>query len=686
MKLHDLFALTLLATGAVRPALADSDVPADSTARLALPEIVVTATRTPEKLLRVPASVTLINRGRFSEGRGISLKDALLEAPGVFAQSRSGGQDTRLTIRGFGARGAGERSNAGVSRGIRVLTDGIPISEPDGRTSLDLADLGGVDQVEVTRSNASALYGNASGGVVNLRTNLDFEEPFRQVRVKGGSYGYHREQAFVGARFGDSRATVSLGNSTFDGWREHSATSTSLLQARVKAVLDPRTKLGILLDATSNLNRYPGPLTAAQLDSAPEMANRNFLARNERRINRIARLGTSIEHRFSADRELSGALWTEAKKLQRSERNRFRDFNRGHVGATAQLLQRLTLSDRARATLSLGGDEAWQDGSVLFYNLGPGGTRGTTQIADSREAANSAGGYVQAEVTLNDTWSARVAARYDDVYYLSEDHTDPSLNAKHTFSRWTPKASLAWLRDRHTVFVTLGGGVEAPAFNEIDPPAPFDTLTSINPFLRTTHSSTLEAGARGVLADGSLKYDAALYWITVNDDFIPYDGGVYYFTAGKTRRQGAELGLDWSPVERLALRGAFTLSRNRYVDYKNNTGDFKDNRVAGLPENVSHVTARYALRQGFFGELKGTWVGSYFANDANSARVPAYALLGIRVGYTGIFETRAIHAYVGVENLTDQKYVESVFINGLNGQFFEPGLPRNFIAGLTIGL
>lgn len=667
-------------------ARAESDTPADTTARLALPEIVVTATRTPERLLRVPASITLVDRGRYSEGRGLSLKDALLEVPGVFAQSRSGGQDTRLSIRGFGARGSGERSNAGVSRGIRVMTDGIPISEPDGRTSLDLADLGGADGIEVSRSNASALYGNASGGVINLRTNLEFERPFQQLRFKSGAYGYHREQAFLGTRFGDSRATVAVGNSTFDGWREHSATSTSLLQARVKAALDANTKLGVLLDATNNLNRYPGPLTAAQLDSAPEQANRTFVTRNERRINRIARLGATIEHSFNADREISGSLWTEAKKLQRSERNRFRDFNRGHLGATGILVQRVNVSEAARATLSLGGDEAWQDGSVLFYNLGPGGSRGPNQIADSREAANSAGGFLQGEVTLNDTWSARVAARYDDVYYLSEDHIDPSLNAKHTFSRWTPKASLAWFKERHTVFVSLGGGVEAPAFNEIDPPAPFDTLTSINPFLKTTHSTTFEAGARGVLCEGSLKYDAALYWINVSDDFIPYDGGAYYFTAGKTRRQGAELGLDWTPVERLSLRGAFSLSRNRYVEYKRNAEDFKDNRVAGLPAQLIHATGRYALRQGFFGELNTTWIGSYFADDANRARVPAYALLGARVGYTGTFETRTIHAYVGVENLTDQRYVESVFINGASGQYFEPGLPRSVSAGLTLGL
>ncbi|MEO8333711.1 MAG: hypothetical protein ABI664_01980 [bacterium] len=41
--------------------------------------------------------------------------------PGLIAQSRYGTSDIRRIIRGYGARGAGDRSNAGTSRGIRVV-------------------------------------------------------------------------------------------------------------------------------------------------------------------------------------------------------------------------------------------------------------------------------------------------------------------------------------------------------------------------------------------------------------------------------------------------------------------------------------------------------------------------------------------------------------------------------------
>ncbi len=110
----------------------------------------------PESLAGTPAAVSVVDRSDYADRRGMSLEDALASVPGVFVQSRSGGQDVRVTIRGFGARGNGERSNTGTVRGIRVLTDGIPVTEPDGRTSLDLIDLGATDRIEVARSNASS--------------------------------------------------------------------------------------------------------------------------------------------------------------------------------------------------------------------------------------------------------------------------------------------------------------------------------------------------------------------------------------------------------------------------------------------------------------------------------------------------------------------------------------------------
>jgi len=665
---------------------AANEAPAD-TAVVPIPGITVTGARSPEAALKTPAAQTVIPRGSFEMSRQISLADALDRVPSVFTQSRAGAQDVRITIRGYGARGNGERSNAGNMRGIRVMTDGIPLTEPDGRTSLELVDLGGTNQIEVLRSNGAVLYGNASGGVVHLRTSLNFPSPYLEFQERAGAFGYHREQGVLGYTLGSARASMSAYNSHFDGWREHSQSSTTSIQNRATIPIDEATRLGLLLDFVSNFNRYPGPLTQAQLDSFPEQANPTFVARDERRFNRVGRVGATFAHDMSEAQHLSAAAWVEPKVLQRSERNRFRDFTRYHVGGNA-LWSLETPVGSNRAIWTVGGDEQFQDGSIQFYTLEPDGSRGTGLIQNKREGANSAGVFAQAELRVGPQWSVRLATRYDNLWYISEDRIDPTLNAAQHFTHVTPKGSIARYFSSHTLYASIGGGVEAPAFNEIDPPPPYDTLTSLNPFLEPMQSTTYEVGAKGTLVKegrglGRVGYDVALYWIDVTNDIVPFNGGAYFFTAGKSRRRGGELGLDWTPVNPLTVRGALTLSNNEYVEYENDLGNFDGNEVAGLPSTFADGEVRWRLVPGF--SVAGRWkhVDDYFVDDANTASVEAFDIFGAEAEYTRPLSFGSLRAFVAVENLSDEDYVASAFINGINGQYFEPGLPRNVSAGLT---
>jgi iron complex outermembrane recepter protein len=682
--LFSLFLFPLVASAADSPDAARPD-----TLVVPLQEVVVTGVRVPEAALKVPAAITIVDRARFENTRALNLSEALVSVPGVVAQSRAGAQDVRVTIRGYGARGSGERSNSGVMRGIRVLTDGIPITEPDGRTAFDLVDLAVTDRVEVSRTNASALYGNASGGVINLRTNLDFAAPWQEYRQYVGAWGFHREQGVFGLTAGRGRGVFTLGNTTFDGWRDHSQSTGTQAHVRFDTPVGEGDHLGVLMDGVSDLNRFPGALTLEQYTQDPSMANPAYVTRDERRRNRIGRMALTFDRHAEESHDLSLTAYVEPKFLQRSERNRFREFNRAHLGGSAvyRLLTRPATTIESRS--SAGFDDGFQDGSVLFYDLVEG-HRGPNLIANSREGANAAGGFVQQELVWRERWSARVALRYDDLWYISEDHIDPSLDATKHFTHLTPKGSVAFLGGAYTLYAALGGGVEAPAFNEIDPPPAVESSTSINPFLEPMLSTTYEVGAKGgtplPARLGHLRYDAALYWIDVSNDIIPYDGGAYYFTAGKSRRKGAEVGLDWLPVERLMVGVSGTLSDNVYLDYVNQFGDFSGNEVAGLPGATLSGLLRYAVGLGLSADLSVEHLGGYYADDANTAPVDAYTMLGASLGFERHLGVVAMRAFVSGSNLTDERYVASVFINGVNGQFYEPGLPKSWSAGLTLRL
>lgn len=648
-------------------------------------EIVVTGTRTPQDILGTPAAISVVDRKAFDQTRNLSLKEALTGVPGVFVQSRGGAQDVRITIRGYGARGNGERSNSGNMRGIRVLTDGIPVTEPDGRTSLDLIDLGSTDRIEVVRSNASALYGNASGGVLNLRTNLDFTEPWVEFAERAGSFGYHREQGVVGFTAGRATGSFSLLNSTFQGWRAHSESFTTIGNLRVAVPLDDATRFGLLVDGVSNLNRYPGALTAAQFAADEKQANPTFVSRDERRRNRVARVAATFDRYLEGGQNLSFALWAEPKVLQRSERNRWRDFNRYHLGGNAIWSGAFTTQSGMTARTTVGGDESYQDGAIQFYNLGPGGTKSTVVFANKREGANSAGGFLQQSLSW-DRWLVQASARYDNVWYISEDNVNPKLSATKRFTHITPKGSIAYRLERHTVYAALGGGVESPAFNEIDPPAPFDTLTSFNPFLEPMISTTYELGARGVLGNawGAWRYDVALYSIDVKNDIVPFGGGAFFFTAGKSQRRGVEVGLDWDPVQSMTLSGSVSASKNEYVEYTNDLGNFDGNDIAGLPAVVFASAVAYRWPHGVTTSVSVEGNSEYFVDDANTQKAFKYGLLNASIGYEHPTALGSVRAFVAGGNLLDKKHIASVFINGVSGQFFEAGLPANVSAGVSL--
>jgi iron complex outermembrane receptor protein len=645
----------------------------------------------PADIFKAAVAASEVDADELRTQRQIGLDEAVDMVPGAVSQSRSGGQDVRITIRGFGARGAGERSNAGTTRGIRILLDGFPITEPDGRTSLDLADIGALDRVRVVRSNASVLFGSASGGLIDLVTHTPFSKPFYELRTAYGQFGLTRAHAKGGFGIASTRVRFSVSDTRFDGWRDHSASRTTTVQASLLATPGKRTTLGVYLAGTNNDVDQPGALTWDEFEANPRQADPTYVTRDYRRENSLGRLGARLQQDFRQEDALVVAAFVEPKGLHRSERNRFRDFTRYHVGGSGLYKWTLPVGQSVHLRANSGIDAAYQDGSVLFYDLGPGGSRGTNLVANKREACANLGFYSEALLEPVEKWDLTVGARYDLARFVLEDYIDPGLDDARTMNSLSPRLAVAYhYRPAHRAYVALSGGVEAPAFNEIDPPPPWNTMTGLNPFLKPARSLTLEVGAKGLKTlsdDGKtyLRYDTAVYGLEVRDDIIPYDGGAYYLTAGKSRRAGVELGGELQTRFGMHARLAASVSHNEYIDYVNDLGDFGGNESAGIPSFGLDARLGYTAPQGLYAEGVLHALGEYFADDANRAAVPAYGILNLTAGFQRSFASHfQLDLFGGVENILDERYVASVFINGVNGRFYEPGVERNYLFGISV--
>lgn len=684
----------------------------EDTLNYTLQQVTVTATRYSEKLMEIPYAVTVIPSMQLKSVRGYGLDEVLSYVPGVLAQSRAGNQDVRLVIRGFGARGAGDRSNSGTSRGIRVMIDGIPETEPDGRTSFDLVDVNSAENIEVIRSNASATWGNAAGGVVNISTIPSGDEPFVNIRGLAGSFGFNQVTIQNFSTFSNGRISATLSNSNYEGWRNHSNSYRTLLNVGFNANLSPKSKLGVYVLGTTNTFHIPGPLTQKQYDESPQQANTTYEQRDERRFNRLARIGVTFDHEFDDMNSISAMTFVNPKFLQRSERGTFRNFTRYHLGGNVIYKNNLSLSETVQNKFIAGFDEAYQDGAILFYSLSASNNRGTTLKDNKREGANTLGAFAQDEIIFNNKLSVIIGARYDKVTYYSESFITQGYGLQEkSFEKLTPKAGITYrLTPNFSLYGNLGGGVEVPAGNETDPSSTYgqDLVYLLNPLLEPIKSTTYEAGIKHFIFAGdnsflkAITYEAAFYFIDIQNDIIPYRGGRFYFTAGKTNRTGIEIGTNMQFDYGVSLQGTFTFSSNKYKEYlidsahygkPNSYADFKDNKVAGIPDYFFSAGIKYSPKglNGAFVALNMNGMGKYYADDSNTLEVPSFSIINATIGIdkpvkiTNLFSVRG---FLTVSNLFDAKYVGSAFINPdiVSGEavYLEPGLPRSIVLSISI--
>ncbi|MGB9100386.1 MAG: Plug domain-containing protein, partial [Stenotrophomonas indicatrix] len=195
----------------------------------ALPTVQVQAARVPGvDPFALPASLDTVWIDADRTGPGTQLSEALGGVPGLLARDRQNfAQDTQLSIRGFGAR-----STFGV-RGVRVLIDGVPATMPDGQGQLSHASLLGAERIEVLRGPFSALYGNSSGGVLQVwSAQGQAGDPWR-LRVNAGadntlSVGAQLRGAGPGVDY-----NVAANHFSTDGWRDHSRARRESLNARL---------------------------------------------------------------------------------------------------------------------------------------------------------------------------------------------------------------------------------------------------------------------------------------------------------------------------------------------------------------------------------------------------------------------------------------------------------------------
>lgn len=667
--------------------------------------MIVTASPQTVSELDTPAAVSVVQGEDMRQATPrVNLSESLTSVPGLQIQNRQNySQDLQLSIRGFGSR-----STYGV-RGIRMYVDGIPATMPDGQGQTSNIDINSIESVDVLRGPFSALYGNASGGVMNVTTETGREPATIEASSYYGSFGSWRYGLKAtgavgdGTQPGDVDYTVSSSRFATHGYRDHSGAQKNLANAKLGVRIDDVSKLTLILNSVDTKANDPGGLSKSEWKDNPRQSPRGDQY-NMRKTIKQTQAGLRYERQLSEQDDLSVMMYAgerettqyqsipRAPQLNPTHAGGVIDLSRHYQGIDTRWTHRGELGVPVTFTTGLNYENMSEDrkgyenfvmsGSTPVY-----GHKGQ-QRRNERNLMWNVDPYLQTAWQLTDKLSLDAGVRYSSVWFDSNDHYVTLRNGddsgEASYHKWLPAGSLKYaVTDAWNLYVAGGRGFETPTINELSYRS--GGQSGLNFDLQPSTNTTWEVGSKTRVGNGLVT--AALFQTDTDNEIVTdasSGGRTTYKNAGKTRRQGAELSVDQQFAGNWRAKMAWTYLNATYRTNVCNDQDCNGNRMPGIARNMGFASLGWQPESGWYAGADVRYMSDIQADDENTAKAPSYTVVGLNTGYKLNYGNWMMDVFGRVDNLFDREYVGSVIVNESNGRYYEPAPGRNYGVGLSV--
>jgi iron complex outermembrane recepter protein len=713
-----------LGFGVLHSAIAQTSPAADSPREL--PAVTISVTRTEGKNFETPASVDVVGRPQIEDAKlQVNISEVLGAVPGLVANNRGNyAQDLQISSRGFGARTA-----FGV-RGIRIYVDGIPGNSPDGQGQVSHIDLGSAQQIEVLRGPFSSIYGNSSGGVINVTTQEGGPDTVSTTSLTGGSFGSYKLGQKISGATAAFNYVLDASRYSTDGWRDHSAAQKDNVNARLGF------KLGADTQAVLVLNRVnlPDAQDAQGVDLAglanPKAVPPAVLTFNTRKSTEQTQLGLAVDHRFNAEHAIKLMGYGGKREVTQFQSIPLAaqgaataaggvvDFGRDyhgmegrytfkrnlangpllvHVGFTADRLKEQRHGfENFIASTTANSDPLCANGASRLFTCGVLGK--PRRDEDNHLKSNDQ--YLQAQWWPTADLSLHAGVRRSSIDLKSQDKYIVPGNGDDSgsvsFSGTTPMLGLLYnLNERVNLYASWGKGFDAPTLNEIAY-NPVSTQSGLNLTLKPSRSQQFELGAKFQLAQAA-NLQAAVFQAKTEDEIVVLsnNGGRSRFqNAGGTKRDGLELAYNNQFAKGWKTQVAYTYINATYRDAFRTcvvttcttpaVPVAAGNLMPGIPkQNLFADIAWTSADGGIQAGVEWRATSKVAVNDTNTEFAAGYGTLGARISFTQKAGNWTWREFVRVDNLTSKSYVGSVIVNQAAAQYYEPAPTRSFLAGVV---
>lgn len=648
----------------------------------ALDEISITATREARASAEVPQAIAVVGKETLQDKRMFNLKEALEGVPGVLIDSKNGGFDARLIIRGAGLKAA-----YGI-REVMVLRDGVPLSDPDSFTRLDFVDTQDIERIEVAKGPGNLFAAGSVGGAVQIVSRSVFDETANSVKLGLGTEGTQNAHLRYGKVFGDQALALTATYRNMDNdWRAWNAFDTGQMSLKHGLALENGTLESEVSYAEANM-QLPGAMdktlyeqfvrTGEQtttseawrhsgryskvwfLNTKYEVERGNFTFKPRVYYNTwyhyhpvtgiinesqswVWNLGTDVEGQWRhTGGTLVGGVTVRQERTPDSRKYQYRDYTTGAGG-------------RITATLS--------------------DIKGTLAEIDDATSLLT-GAYLQESWRPTDRWIVDLGMRYDVVDFTDDNNQmwtydyargkyvagDGITHSEKTFHLPAPKLAATYrLTNTLHLFGMVAQAGQIPSQSEF----------SGNPGLEAPVSRNYEVGLKG--RGKGWDFDASVYVNPVDKEIIQVNTGglTEYVNAGKTDKKGVELAGRFEVAKGWEVGGHYGYADYSYESFSEpvrtcvgmppvcttTNVDRAGNHLPFVPKHQYGVFVGWRPAADWRVRLSSNTWGEYWVDNANTEKYEGWEwITNLSVAYTRKVHSVTFSAY----NLFDEHYAAEV--------------------------
>ncbi len=636
-----------------------------SYAQQRLDEVLVTASRFPERREGAPVGMRIIDASEIAASQAIGLPELLSRTGVLHIRNQTGTPDSQLDLRGFGATS---------DQNTLVLLDGVRINEFDGSsTRLSAIPLNAIERIEIVPGGGAVQYGGgATGGMINIVTRAP-ERGDRSGSASAGVASYQTADYRVTSRFAGERIGLSLAANALDteNYRRNNAVSQQNLLGDVR-LLGEGPAIGLKFGLDRQNARFPGGLSEAAIQSDPRATPRpNDYGRIDgafATINGGTKLGNLDL--------LADLAWRDS-----ATRGFFDGF--GTFSFNESKLHSLAFSPRLRWSMQAGevahsvvagldlSDRHWDRRAAPSAS----GLAAPAAHQDARQQGQ--GMYLQYRTTLPSRTQIHGGVRTERVD--DELRTDVTATSQRRI-RSLNAVELGvqqGLSEQVSIYLKGGTSYRLPHVFE----------NNGDQLLEPQKARSYEAGIEHRAGEYSIRFAAYLIRLTKEIYFSPLTPDPIFGFPGAntnlspTERRGLEWSGEWRPVRDLSLGASLNLQRATFRSGVYGGVDVSGKDVPLVPQTLATFRAAWTVFPKT--RLSGSYVhvGSQrFDGDQDNAfarTMPKYDIVDLGLSH----EAGAWLLATGVRNLFDRRYFSyGIVFTGATTYFAYPQAGRTAFA------